>query len=299
MMDEFDFDASTDQAWSLFADRLGDVVSLVEDEEPLTLSTLGISVEPIPAVRFSASPRVDRETSAQVVAEVLDPIALTPEHLEQLDELGWHLPDDEHTLPWIRHVQDDCSWIANQAVSVLREVLGVQHPVFLAPDQLAEVLQPAASEDHAVAVGEPTGGACVMPTSKEHLEQLVEAELRAVFGAPPVRDSSGDFAIRVGSAMVFVRVTPDLREVVLFSSLVHDVEGRSRATEVLNDLNMDSRFGRFSIHRDRVYVSMGLLARPFVPEHLRQGVQILTQIADAIDDELAAKLRGRTTFSDQ
>jgi hypothetical protein len=41
-----------------------------------------------------------------------------------------------------------------------------------------------------------------------------------------------------------------------------------------------------------------VLARPFVPEHLHHAVRILSEIADAIDDELAAKLHGRTTFSD-
>jgi len=35
-----------------------------------------------------------------------------------------------------------------------------------------------------------------------------------------------------------------------------------------------------------------------VPAHLHQAVRILSDIADGIDDELAAKLNGRTTFSD-
>lgn len=46
--------------------------------------------------------------------------------------------------------------------------------------------------------------------------------------------------------MVFVRTTPDASELLLFAALVHDVEGRSRAVEVLNDLNVQSRYGRFA-----------------------------------------------------
>ena len=39
-----------------------------------------------------------------------------------------------------------------------------------------------------------------------------------------------------------------------------------------------------------------LRAKPFVPAHLRQALHALSQIADGIDEELAAKLGGRTTF---
>ena len=103
-------------------------------------------------------------------------------------------------------------------------------------------------------------------------------------------------AIRVGSTMVFLRSTPDGAELVLFSALVHDVTGRSRACEVLNDLNVESRYGRFALHRDRVFVQLSVAAQPFVPAHLHQALSALSQIADGIDDELATKLGGRTTF---
>jgi hypothetical protein len=79
---------------------------------------------------------------------------------------------------------------------------------------------------------------------------------------------------------------------------VHDVAGRSRAAEVLNDLNVEARWVKFQLIRDRVFVSISVLSRPFVPAHLHQAVRILSDVADGIDDELAAKLKGRTTFSE-
>ena len=85
---------------------------------------------------------------------------------------------------------------------------------------------------------------------------------------------------------------------IIFAAVVHDVAGRSRATEVLNDLNVEARWVKFQLVRDRVFVTVSVLARPFVPAHLRQAVKILAETADGIDDELAAKLHGRTTFSD-
>jgi hypothetical protein len=45
-------------------------------------------------------------------------------------------------------------------------------------------------------------------------------------------------------------------------------------------------------------VTISVLSRPFVPAHLHQAVRILSEVADGIDDALAAKLDGRTTFSE-
>jgi len=117
-----------------------------------------------------------------------------------------------------------------------------------------------------------------------------------MFGHPALRNAAGEVAIRVGSTMVFCRSTPDFEELVLFAVLVHDVNGRSRACEVLNDLNVESRYCRFALHRDRVFVQVSVPARPFVPQHLRQALESISQVADGIDDDLAHKLGGRTTF---
>jgi hypothetical protein len=99
--------------------------------------------------------------------------------------------------------------------------------------------------------------------------------------------------------MLFLRTSKDGQEVVLFAPVVHDIAGRSRATEVLNDLNVEARWVKFQLIKDRVFVTISVLARPFVPAHLRQAVRILSDVADGIDNELAAKLNGRTTFSDR
>jgi hypothetical protein len=53
---------------------------------------------------------------------------------------------------------------------------------------------------------------------------------------------------------------------------------------------------KFQLIRDRVFVSLSVPAHPFVPAHLRQAVAIMSDVADGIDEELALKLDGRTTF---
>jgi hypothetical protein len=185
-------------------------------------------------------------------------------------------------------------------VAALRDVYGIQHPVFLAPDQLAEVLQPAPPPiDGGSKVADHVEDmVATVPGSQEHLNDLVDEELSEMFGHRPIRDSEGDIAIRVGSTMLFLRTAPDGREIIVFAAVVHDVEGRSRATEVLNDLNVDARWVKFQLIRDRVFVTLSVPARPFVPAHLRQAVRIMSDVADGIDNDLANKLKGRTTFND-
>ena len=133
--------------------------------------------------------------------------------------------------------------------------------------------------------------------AKPALDRLIEAELIELLGHQPLQDADGDFALRVGSTMVFVRATADAQEVLVFSAVVHDVEGRSRAMEVLSDLNTEARFVRFMLIRDRVFVSLSIFAQPFVPAHLQQALRTVSVVSDEIDEHLASKLRGRTTFA--
>ena len=191
--------------------------------------------------------------------------------------------------------QEESEHLAGLAVSTLRDVYGVQHPVFLAPDQLAEILTPA-PEPVALTEYDAEDVVAVIPVGVDHLRDLVEVELTEMFGHAPLHDAEGDIAIRVGSTMLFLRLSADAREVLVFASLVHDVEGRSRAVEVLNDLNADARMVKFQLIRDRVFVTCSVMAHPFVPAHLHQAVTMMAEVADGIDDELAGKLRGRTTF---
>ena len=264
----FDLDRSTAEAWTAFAERLAEVVSVMDAGATLTIGALAAGdTDRPPHVRFACG-----------------------EHGRLTLESG------DTTLDG---TQEDSRELADAAVAALRDVHGVPHPAFLAPDQLSDILTPAPVRElpppDAV---DPEEATAVLPTSRDNLEALLEAHLTRQLGHPPFRDLDGDFGLRVGSTMVFVRASQDAREVLVFSALVHDVEGRQRAMEVLSDLNTDARFVRFLLIRDRVFVSLSIFAAPFVPAHLRQALRAVSVIGDSIDNELAAKLRGRTTFAD-
>ena len=310
-IDDFDLDRSTAQAWAEFQSRLSEVISMIDDTADLTIRTTSGGNGPPPFVRLS-SPRPGMIRCEAAGNAVLGPdFQLSVDQLTAMEELGWQpsaVGDEDTSLKptadfWIELPQAASDRMSEVAVSALRDIYGVQHPVFLAPDKLAEALQPAQAPiepESSIKVErlerpdlEPT-----MPRNQQHLNDLVDAELAEIYGHPPIRDVDGDVAIRVGSTMLFLRTSRDGQEVVLFAPVVHDVAGRSRATEVLNDLNVEARWVKFQLIKDRVFVTLSVMSRPFVPAHLRQAVRVLSDVADGIDNELAAKLNGRTTFSD-
>jgi hypothetical protein len=305
-IDDFDIDRSIAQAWTEFSARLSEVISVMDDSADLTIGTESGSSDPAPFVRFSCPMRDRVRCEAASNAVLGRDFQLTADQLAAMERLGWLPPSADPPYPtsnfWVEAPQEESDRVAALAVGALRDVYGVQHPIFLAPDQLAEVLHPitgpveTASRELAPVRHDDLESH--LARDQSHLDQLVEAELAEMFGHPPLRDSEGDVAIRVGSTMLFLRTAADGQEVLIFAAVVHDVAGRSRATEVLNDLNVEARWVKFQLVRDRVFVSLSVPAKPFVPAHLRQGVRILSDVADGIDNELAIKLNGRTTFSE-
>ena len=305
-IDDFDIDRSIAQAWTEFSARLSEVISVMDDSADLTIGTESGSSDPAPFVRFSCPMRDRVRCEAASNAVLGEDFQLSADQLAAMERLGWLPPSTDPPHPksnfWVEAPQEQSDRMAALAVAALRDVYGVQHPIFLAPDQLAEVLHPVTGPV------ETTAGELALlrhddleshlARDQSDLDRLVEAELAEMFGHPPLRDSEGDVAIRVGSTMLFLRTAADGQEVLIFAAVVHDVAGRSRATEVLNDLNVEARWVKFQLVRDRVFVSLSVPAKPFVPAHLRQGVRILSDVADGIDNELAIKLNGRTTFSD-
>ena len=313
-IDDFDLDRSTAQAWAEFQGRLSEVITMIDDTADLTIGTASEGKGPPPFVKLSSPRPGTIRCEAASNAVLGDDFQLSAELVATMERLGWQPPTvvepesaNEVVQPasnfWVELPQLESDQVAELVVAALRDVYGVQHPVFLAPDQLAEALQPVQvpiENDAAIKVVQTREAdvEATMPRDQEQLNDLVDAELGEIYGHPPIRDVEGDVAIRIGSTMLFLRTSTDGQEVVLFAPVVHDVAGRSRAAEVLNDLNVEARWVKFQLIKDRVFVTISVQSHPFVPAHLRQAVRILSDVADGIDNHLAAKLNGRTTFSD-
>jgi hypothetical protein len=308
-IDDFDLDRSTAQAWTEFQARLSEVISMIDDSGDLTIGIESSRTEQVPFVRFSAPTRDVLHCEAASNPALGEHFQLSVDQLQTMEQLGWRPPEVDLRAGqegasgstgnfWTEAPQEQSDRLAALAVGALRDVYGVPHPVFLAPDQLAEVLKPAPT----TVDGSPVPGseleAAPRRQTKREIEELVDAEMTRMFGHRPIHDEEGDVAIRVGSTMIFLRTSADAMEVVVFAAVVHEITGRSRAAEVLNDLNVEARWVKFMLVRDRVFVTFSVQAQPFVAPHLHRGVRIVSEVADGIDDELATKLDGRTTFPD-
>lgn len=297
----FDLDRSTNEAWDEFASRLAEVVAHMDPGASLRIGSMATEQEGTsPFVLFRCVGPNELVAEAAGNAALSEEFQLTDQHLHQLEELGWQPPSVDGDHPSENFTRtgalDDSAPLAKAAAQVLREVYQVPHPAFLAPDQLAEILTPPGAKEAPTTTFDEDDVAARIGAGKAELDRLIEEELTEQLGHAPLQDADGDFALRVGSTMVFVRATTDAQEVLVFAALVHDVEGRSRAMEVLSDLNTEARFVRFMLIKDRVFASLSIFAQPFVPAHLQQALRAVTGVADEIDDHLAAKLHGRTTF---
>lgn len=232
---------------------------------------------------------------------------------QSLLELGWAAPpsdadnlgDNESANFWIDAAAADLAELAGTSVATIRDVFGIPHPSFLIasgpngqlggaaeslglPRPAPEVFQ-SADDDEPIAIE---------PRDRDHLTELVDAALVSVVGGVPTHDDDGDIPIRSGSAIVFVRVAQDGPYVELFSPVLVEVEGSPLALERISQLNRWVRFVSFGWDSGTVHASMHLYCHPFVPEHLRHAVGVLTSVADRLDDELRLGLGGRPFFGE-
>ena len=224
-IDDFDLDRSTAQAWAEFQSRLSEIISMIDDSADLTIGTESESDGPPPFVRLS-SPRPDVIRCEAASNAVLgDDFQLSSELLaadgtarlaaanpRPLNKRRFPRSTQPTANFWVELPQLESDRISELAVSALRDVYGVQHPIFLAPDQLAEVLQPApppieSGASIKVLELERADLAPTMPRDQQHLNDLVDAELAEMYGHRPIRDAEGDVAIRVGSTMLFLRTS--------------------------------------------------------------------------------------------
>ena len=214
----------------------------------------------------------------------------------RLRELGWTRPScSRDTLNYSNEFDlSHADEAAVMMVRALREVFGVVHPAFLVaplletdPGDLPAEVVPMASRP----AEEPR---LRTPEDKDELERLVDEALMPVFGHPPVRDEDGDIGVTSGSAVVFIRVLSDQPVVQLFAELAVGVTEHERARFEVGVLNRDWKRVKFMLVGDMVRADVFVPGSPFVPEHLRQALGTMCEMADKVDDDLAYRVGGRT-----
>jgi len=291
-----DLDRMTTKAWRRFRRALADRIADLEPGEVLEVAVEAAVDEPesgcAPYLQFR------RGEGDSVLGEVSgnhylhDAHRLDKEARQRLTEIGWSRPKSKHGLfNFLAEVdQSHADQLAVMAVTALHEVFGVTHPAFLMGDvRIGEDL----GLPNADTVELPDEPLATTPVGREHLDQLVDQALVPFLGQVPNRDDDGDIPVVNGTAVVFLRILPHAPLIKIWAEVSVEVSELDRAKFEVEVLNRERPLAKFVLVDDRIVAQVHLPAVPFVPEHLRQMLAMMCELADEVDDDLAVRVSGR------
>ncbi|MFB9234579.1 hypothetical protein ACFFWC_03350 [Plantactinospora siamensis] len=235
--------------------------------------------------------------------------------------LGWSPPGvvsgsgDHFGLDSTR---DGANRTATVVARTLRDVYGAPHPAFLvylvrdADDEPmpVEPLGPARPElamdqrsERELAAALELAQTEVAEADDEvlRLDERVRTVISTMLRSNPEQlqvDSDGDISIRAGSAMVFVRVRDNPPLVDVFSPVLTEVEPTERLYVKLSELTNRMPIGRLYCTNDTVWASIPVFGRNFQATHLMLAVQVMTGLADELDDRLLGEFGGKRFFGE-
>src|SRR5215218_5230785 len=313
-----DLRAKVTDAWRDFAGALARLVPTLSPGAHIDV-TLDPTASGTGTAVYSVSMRVldDGVLEALAVgnAELPEGYRMNRAAVADLVALGWSppgvLPDSGESFG-LRTTVGDAAKLSTIVSRTLRDVYGAPHPAFLVylvhdiDDEPIDTvplgtarheptleeglnlddLQNAAALAHAAEEAIPLEErvrTVVATMSKTTVDQLQE-------------DADGDIGIRAGSAMVFVRVRDNPPLVDVFSPILTEVEPTERLYVKLSELTNRMPIGRLYCTNDTVWASVPVMGRDFQPTHLSLAIQVMTGLADELDDRLHGEFGGRRFF---
>lgn len=297
--------SSTTLSWDEFERRLAAALGRMADETYLILATPPDDIGPGYYVQFACGDSWGARAEA-VSSDYLPPTrALTPAQEEQLDGLGWQRPrpDDVgrnflRTWPVPAPFED----VARLAVRTLRDVYGVSAPAELRYRHQSfdrgDVEEPDLGVEPARRAPPPQPGPRPGQARAE-LAPLIEDALKRWLRLDELaRDDDGDYPIRLGSALMFIRLLDGVPPVVrIFSPILRDIAASAALLAALNEINGRIRFGRVFWAGRQVVVAMELTAVDITADQVAFACIELGNLADHLDDGLHGRFGGATAFS--
>jgi hypothetical protein len=307
-----DLGAKVGQAWTDFQAALADALATL----PETVAALDITLDPSAtgqgAPLYSVS--LDLADAEQMRAFAVSNRMLPREHqlsrkrIGEVVALGWAPPGvvagsgERFGLDLPRSATGPAAAII---VRTLREVYGSPHPAFLlytAVDGSGTAL----ADPPALGVARPTGGEGVPQLNHVNLtalslERRVALTLAAMLQVAPESlpvDADGDFGIRSGSAMVFVRVREQPPLVEVFSPVLTGVPESQALYQRLSELVHRMPVGRLYLAGGTIWAGITVFGRDYQPSHLMVALEVMTGLADELDDRLRKEFGGRRFFGD-
>jgi T3SS (YopN, CesT) and YbjN peptide-binding chaperone 1/T3SS (YopN, CesT) and YbjN peptide-binding chaperone 3 len=328
LLDEDDTAAGADlkgkvrEAWQEFATTLA---SVLRELAPGT--TLDLTLDPtasgtgaaVYAVRIIVGDSGDLTAAAVSNAMLPEGYRLDRSAVGALVALGWSPPgvlDRSGDFFGLRLPVTDASRLAVAVSRTMRDVYGAPHPAFLTyeangPDDEAVVVPAlgAARLASAQEIIETTDEAATEQALARLGEKMVELPLADRVSAVVATllkttpealsvDPDGDIGIRAGSAMVFVRVRDNPPLIDVFSPILTEIEPSEQLYVKLSELTNRMPIGRLYCTSDTVWASVPVFGRDFQPTHLMLAVQVMTGLADELDDRLHGEFGGKRFFGE-
>ncbi|UAC01368.1 hypothetical protein Dvina_00550 [Dactylosporangium vinaceum] len=314
------------EAWRDFARQL---VDGLRDLEPGT--TLDLTLDPTASGTGDAvySVQVTGEEDDQLSATAVSNADLPPAYrldrtvIAGIVALGWSPPGvvaGSGESFGLRVSKAEAPQLSRLITRTMRDIYGTPHPAFLtylahdaegrvAPVPALGVARSLASimdadGDGVVDVVRPGAGSLAELT--EQTEDLplydkvttVVAKLMKTTPEELPIDPDGDIGIRSGSAMVFVRVRDNPPLVDVFSPILTEIEPTERLYVKLSELTNRMPIGRLYCTNDTVWASVPVFGRDFQATHLMLAVQVMTGLADELDDRLHGEFGGKRFFGE-
>ena len=314
-----DLAAKVTEAWSDFTAALGKALGELPAGARLDVTVDQAALEggaPIYEVSAANSPAGQLVAHAVGNTMLPDAYRLPRKAIGEMVALGWTPPgaagdhDERYSLTLS---QDQAARLGGVLTRTLRDVYGAPHPAFLlyTVDSEAVPTEPGAAPATPPAV--PSLGAARLIATEDDtaglpsqaelsvlpLPDQVATVLAALLKTTPESlpvDNDGDFGIRSGSAMVFVRVRQDPPLVDVFSPVLTEVTPTQPLFARLSELTARLPIGRLYCANNTVWASVPVIGRNFQATHLMLAVQVMTGLADELDDRLHGEFGGKRFF---
>jgi hypothetical protein len=313
-----DLAAKVRQAWRDFAGALAEALPALPKKAELYL-TVDPTAYGTGDVVYSVGVRAaeDGVLAALAVGNGLLPegYRLDRNAVASMIELGWSPPgviagSREHFGQ--NSPADQASQLAVVITRTLRDVYGAPHPAFVVygardgEDEPLTLNGPLGTARHESTLDMTEGdvdlaGAEDGEDNLLNLAERVRTVVAALLKTTPEElsvDQDGDIGIRSGSAMVFVKVRENPPLVDVFSPLLTEVEATEQLFERLSDLTNRMPIGRLYCTSGTVWASVPVMGRRFQATHLVLAIQVMTGLADELDDRLQTEFGGKRFFSE-
>lgn len=221
--------------------------------------------------------------------------------------LGWSPPgvvEETADRFGLRVQVDEAPGVAGVITRTLRDVYGAPHPAFLTYTVRGDDVFPALGSARpvaagtVVAAGAPSSAVAAIDIPLEEQVRTVVASLLKTDPDSLNPDDDGEFSVRAGSAMVFVRINDNPRLVDVYSPILTEVEPDERLYERLSQLTQRMPIGRLYCADSTVWASVPVFGRDFQPTHLLLALQVMTRLADELDDRLQGDFGGKRFFGE-